>query len=437
MKSRSIGTALVLCLLAITAIGTVAAVGTTEPADRTAVTPEENLPEESLPEETLYDNAEAAYRCELADPNDELGKRGHGNGDDDDDDDSDDLCVCYTPRNRDPRTVCGRTGLICGLLAAGAEFGRCPAACGGSEGTPCEDGQFCKAAEGECGDDAEGQCTDAPANCPSELQPVCGCDGNTYSNACFADAAGVSVDFEGECPPPELCGGTAGATCEDDEYCQADEIGACGTNAAGTCRDIPEACSDRDEPVCGCNGITYDNDCEAAAAGVNVDSEGACDEDLSCGGSSTNTCDDGSFCKADEGDCTEDAAGTCTEQPEACPAVFAPVCGCDGVTYDNECLADAAGTSVDTQGACEPDPDAVACGGDEGDTCNEDRYCKTPVGQCAEDDESVEGFCALSPETCSAVYDPVCGCDGLTYPNACTAARLGINVEKEGRCRRN
>ncbi len=29
--------------------------------------------------------------------------------------------------------------------------------------------------------------------------PVCGANGRTYSNSCFAEAAGVEIDHEGEC----------------------------------------------------------------------------------------------------------------------------------------------------------------------------------------------------------------------------------------------
>jgi hypothetical protein len=73
--------------------------------------------------------------------------------------------------------------------------------CGGFVGAGCDKGEYCDLAAGDGCDVADGQglCKPQPQFCTLEIDEVCGCDGNTYSNACAAAAAGVSVRATGSC----------------------------------------------------------------------------------------------------------------------------------------------------------------------------------------------------------------------------------------------
>jgi hypothetical protein len=153
------------------------------------------------------------------------------------------------------------------------------------------------------------------AACPTGDGLVCGCDGESYSSACSAAEVGGGVLHLGLCGGCEYAGLTYQAgdtiesvdgcnTCTCDgatgevtcgtntcperscgvclgygQYCDYDEAAACGDNGAmGVCKTRPQPadCDSKDEPVCGCDGTTYTNACQAHAWDVSIRSQGPC-----------------------------------------------------------------------------------------------------------------------------------------------------------------
>lgn len=185
-------------------------------------------------------------------------------------------------------------------------------------------------------------------------------------------------------------------------YCQANKGTSCGSDADcpnefvcsdGICEEFGNDdigfdcdCDTVYEPICGTDGITYGNACEAACVGVNVWYEDECAEPAGP-----------DECRNDS-DCGEDMVcinGYCSLAAECdCPDYLNPVCGVDGQTYPNRCQMECYGVELSSEGACDGSND---CG-------------------------------------CNAVWEPVCGVDGISYDNLCIAQCLGVEAAYEGEC---
>lgn len=210
------------------------------------------------------------------------------------------------------------------------------------------------------------------------------------------------VDLIGSCVDSG-CDGAAvdgNCWCDDDCFrygdCCEDRVAECGALTCGGFAGLacPAGLECVDDPNDGCDPSAGGADCA-----------GICQPPATqaCGGLLGLQCDAGELCDYELEDIcgAADQTGVCKPQPEFCAEIYSPVCGCDGVTYSNECFANAAGTSISAVGEC-----TSACE-DAGNFCTSSTVC--PADTVASDLACGGGQTCCQPWQPAGDRDPVEG----------------------------
>jgi len=195
------------------------------------------------------------------------------------------------------------------------------------------------------------------------------------------------------------------AHCGGDEYCAIDMGTHC--QGQGFCQSRVN-CGASSFPVCACDGNSYGDIGAACRAGASVG--------VFWGG----------FCgdSIDANDPFDDATGV--------PPRWVTLCGSDAHCAADErcCSITSICYPVSDPGRCQLPPEGTLY------PCTADDQCYSGYEYCAGDGCEGPGGCSrFDPEEqCGIRFEPVCGCDGVTYTSAPCASAAGVRVASEGEC---
>jgi hypothetical protein len=160
-------------------------------------------------------------------------------------------------------------------------------------------------------------------------------------------------------------------------------------------------------------------------------------EGASCGGfraGPVQVCSSNLYCELPANFCAvADVGGKCVSVPAGCPAVYDPVCGCDGKTYPSDCDRRGQRAQLAHKGECSRRAAAGdMCGGIAGIQCIDGLFCDPQPGLCQGAD--IGGTCRLPTKSCTKEFAPVCGCDDRTYGNDCERLAAQVSKKSDGAC---